>query len=156
MRYVAGTLTAILVAFGGMLPVWAQGEKFPPIPDADEIIAHCEKISWNEYAEKGSGAFVSLAVNNKIDCIGEAIKENFRILVDEDATKDYPIDNIMEDLERSSAAFFVHIHADVKACIKLTCGNYAWAAAASRRVVVYEGLLRTVLQQRTDEEFPRD
>lgn len=154
MRYTVGVLVVFLMQFAATSPglSWTAGEKFPPIPDADEIIAHCRAISENEQANMGAGAFVARELLDTVDCVEDAIKENFRILVDEESIPGPPLNSLMHDLKESFLDFHYYVYSYAKAC-KPNCGNLGLASAASQLDQLYELLLRTVLAERKDREF---
>lgn len=153
MRYAAGLLAAILMQVASLSAVWADGEKFPPIPDADEIIAYCRDTS-QERRDTGVTTEMMYANDETIECLAAAIAENMRILVDEDYMKKEDGMGIEESIDAFATAtgrLYKNIYNVNRACLG-SCGTM-WLTSGSNKVIDFqEILLKHIIMHRRERE----
>ena len=165
MRYGMGPMAAVLLWVMMGQTVEAAGEASPPIPDADEIIATCRDIAQKMNRAASSSAEESIAKEAPFRCIESHIKENMRILIDEDWIKEgknFPggidpltagqnIDDIMTNVYSSIFNMYYQIYENNRLNC-LSCTGY-WHGRASRNLAIYyEDVLRRILKRRRYHE----
>lgn len=158
MRYGAGLAATILIWFALVLPAGAQGENYPPIPNADELIKHCWDISLELRSQTGTGA-MEAGGERTARCFEDAVKENMRILLKYDNmnSEGKTLDDLMKDIHTSMFLFYDNLYSNNIAC-GFTCGNIWGIISRGDLAHFYEMMLKTVLSHRElrEERFHRE
>jgi len=151
MRYGVGMFVAVVLAFAAM-PGRAESERWPPIPDPDEIIKHCWDISAemraSDNASQREGALDTAL------CLRNAIKEHMAILVGNSRLETAgSMDEILELIHAGLGKFYWEMYNNNDACDQ-GCGSAWFAQHNFRTARFYEEILRDVLNQRDLRETP--